>query len=54
MTFCRQIGLGNNVALDTITVPTEVILWRFTPNGTRSKCLSVKAGMIFLQILVLR
>jgi len=32
--------------MDTITVPTEVILWRFTPSGTRSKCLSVKAGMI--------
>lgn len=50
MTFCRQIGLGNNVALDTITVPTEIILWRFTPKGTHSKCLSVKAGMIFFTI----
>ncbi|KAF8968391.1 regulator of chromosome condensation 1/beta-lactamase-inhibitor protein II [Flammula alnicola] len=39
-----QIGLGSNVALDTITVPTEVVLWRFTQNSTRSKCLDVTAG----------
>ncbi|KAH9171455.1 RCC1/BLIP-II [Lactarius sanguifluus] len=29
-----QIGLGGNVTLDTITVPTEVVLWRGTPSGT--------------------
>ncbi|KAF9452253.1 RCC1/BLIP-II [Macrolepiota fuliginosa MF-IS2] len=39
-----QIGLGANVTLDTITVPTEVILWRMVPANTRSKCLSVTAG----------
>lgn len=44
-TFTRQIGLGSNVTLDTITVPTEVILWRMVPTNTRSKCLSVTAGM---------
>lgn len=39
-----QIGLGGNVTLDTITVPTEVILWKATPQSTRSTCLSVAAG----------
>ncbi|KAF9065313.1 regulator of chromosome condensation 1/beta-lactamase-inhibitor protein II [Rhodocollybia butyracea] len=39
-----QIGLGNNVTLDTITVPTEVILWRMTSPGDQTKCLSVSAG----------
>ncbi|KAI9457802.1 RCC1/BLIP-II [Lactarius psammicola] len=29
-----QIGLGGNVTLDTITVPTEVVLWRGIPSGT--------------------
>jgi hypothetical protein len=39
----RQIGLGANVTLETITVPTEVILWRMIPKNTRSKCLNVTA-----------
>ncbi|KAK7693272.1 hypothetical protein QCA50_002839 [Cerrena zonata] len=39
-----QIGLGGNVTLDTITVPTEVVLWKATPQATRSTCLSVAAG----------
>ncbi|KAF6764701.1 regulator of chromosome condensation 1/beta-lactamase-inhibitor protein II [Ephemerocybe angulata] len=39
-----QLGLGANVALDTITVPTEVILWRATPNSVESTCTDVKAG----------
>lgn len=38
-----QIGLGANVTLDTITVPTEVILWRMIPKNTRSRCLDVTA-----------
>jgi len=42
---CRQLGLGSNVTLDTIIVPTEVVLWRFVPGSTESKCLDVKAGM---------
>ncbi|RDX48318.1 RCC1/BLIP-II [Lentinus brumalis] len=39
-----QIGLGGNITLDTITVPTEVILWRMTPGGTRTKCLDIFAA----------
>lgn len=39
-----QIGLGREVTLDTITVPTEVILWRSTPAGMRTTCLDVYAG----------
>lgn len=50
----RQVGLGSNVALDTITVPTEVILWRMIPNTTRSKCLNITAGNIVSGRLVKR
>ncbi|KAF8911083.1 RCC1/BLIP-II [Gymnopilus junonius] len=39
-----QLGLGSNIILDTITIPTEVILWRFTPETTDTRCLSVSAG----------
>ncbi|KAI0797823.1 RCC1/BLIP-II [Abortiporus biennis] len=39
-----QIGLGGNVSLDSITVPTEVILWRSTPLATRTTCLDIFAG----------
>ncbi|KAF8892587.1 regulator of chromosome condensation 1/beta-lactamase-inhibitor protein II [Infundibulicybe gibba] len=38
-----QIGLGNNVVVDTITVPTEVVLWRNTPRA-QTKCLNISAG----------
>lgn len=40
----RQIGLGSQVTLDTITVPTEVILWRSTPGDMRTTCLDIYAG----------
>lgn len=40
----RQVGLGDNVTLPTITVPTEVILWRMAPPRTRMKCVDVSAG----------
>ena len=40
----RQIGLGGNVSLDTITIPTEVVLWRGTPSGTRTRCIDLNAG----------
>lgn len=33
------------MSLDTVAVPTEVVLWRFVPSATESKCLSVSAGM---------
>ncbi|KAF8162931.1 regulator of chromosome condensation 1/beta-lactamase-inhibitor protein II [Crassisporium funariophilum] len=49
-----QIGLGSNVSLDTITVPTEVILWRMVPNKTSSKCLDVTAGGDLTAFTVLR
>ncbi|KAI0340522.1 RCC1/BLIP-II [Trametopsis cervina] len=39
-----QIGLGGNVTLEAITVPTEVILWRSTPQTMRTTCLDVYAG----------
>ncbi|OJT08890.1 Protein FMP25, mitochondrial [Trametes pubescens] len=39
-----QIGLGGNVTLETITVPTEVILWRATPATMRTTCVDVFAG----------
>ncbi|KAH8107169.1 RCC1/BLIP-II [Cristinia sonorae] len=39
-----QIGLGGNVTLNLITVPTEVILWRNTPQTMRTMCLNVYAG----------
>ncbi|THH33021.1 hypothetical protein EUX98_g1164 [Antrodiella citrinella] len=39
-----QIGLGGNVTLDVITVPTEVILWKNTPAAMRTTCLDVYAG----------
>ena len=31
--------------METITVPTEVILWRSTPATTKTKCLDIFAGM---------
>ncbi|KAI0080581.1 RCC1/BLIP-II [Panus rudis PR-1116 ss-1] len=39
-----QIGLGANVTLDTITVPTEVILWKNTPQSMKSTCVDIFAG----------
>ncbi|KAE9406370.1 RCC1/BLIP-II [Gymnopus androsaceus JB14] len=39
-----QVGLGDNVTLSTITVPTEVILWRMASPRTQMKCLDVSAG----------
>jgi hypothetical protein len=43
---CRsQIGLGNNVTIDTITVPTEIVLWRGS-SAVGTKCLDICAGMI--------
>ncbi|KAI0262866.1 regulator of chromosome condensation 1/beta-lactamase-inhibitor protein II [Gloeopeniophorella convolvens] len=39
-----QIGLGGSVALDTIMAPTEVVLWRNTPNGARAQCVDLNVG----------
>ncbi|KAF5365615.1 hypothetical protein D9758_003188 [Tetrapyrgos nigripes] len=39
-----QIGLGPNVTMDSITVPTEVVLWRSLDSAARTKCVDVSAG----------
>ncbi|OAX36598.1 RCC1 BLIP-II protein [Rhizopogon vinicolor AM-OR11-026] len=39
-----QIGLGGNITLDTITVPTEVVLSRNVPNSVRTRCIDIAAG----------
>ncbi|TFY78019.1 hypothetical protein EWM64_g5994 [Hericium alpestre] len=39
-----QIGLGGNVVLDTISIPTEVVLWRSTPGGMNTKCIDLNVG----------
>ncbi|KAH7107370.1 RCC1/BLIP-II [Auriculariales sp. MPI-PUGE-AT-0066] len=39
-----QLGLGSQTALPFVTVPTEVILSRYTPVGTRVRCASIAAG----------
>ncbi|KAG5635130.1 hypothetical protein H0H81_012342 [Sphagnurus paluster] len=39
-----QIGLGSNVALDTITVPTEVILWKSAASRGNTRCINITAG----------
>lgn len=40
----RQLGLGNATTLPYVTVPTEVILSRYCPVGTYSKCLDIVTG----------
>lgn len=32
------------MTLDTVAVPTEVVLWRGTPTGTRTGCIDLNAG----------
>jgi hypothetical protein len=44
LTPTRQLGLGNVTPLESVTVPTEVILWRFTSPTSKTKCLNVSAG----------
>ncbi|KZP20852.1 RCC1/BLIP-II protein [Athelia psychrophila] len=39
-----QIGLGGHVTVDTVAVPTEVVLWRTVSSKLRSKCLDVYSG----------
>ncbi|KAH0584302.1 putative E3 ubiquitin-protein ligase HERC4 [Termitomyces sp. J132] len=39
-----QAGLGSNVALDTIIVPTEVVLWKSSTNRKTTKCMDITAG----------
>lgn len=40
----RQLALGNATTLPYVTVPSEVILSRYTPHGTHAKCLDIAAG----------
>ncbi|KAF9053536.1 RCC1/BLIP-II [Hymenopellis radicata] len=39
-----QIGLGANATLETITVPSEVNLWRTVSPRVSSRCIDVSAG----------
>ncbi|KAG6832413.1 hypothetical protein H0H87_001573 [Tephrocybe sp. NHM501043] len=39
-----QSGLGSNVALDTITVPTEIVLWKSSASRGNTKCIDIAAG----------
>ncbi|RDB24241.1 Protein FMP25, mitochondrial [Hypsizygus marmoreus] len=39
-----QLGLGSNVVLDTITVPTEVVLWKSATSRGTTTCLDIAAG----------
>ncbi|KAL4067689.1 regulator of chromosome condensation 1/beta-lactamase-inhibitor protein II [Scleroderma citrinum] len=39
-----QIGLGRDISLDTIIVPTEVVLTRSTPAHVKTKCLQISAS----------
>ncbi|RXW17978.1 hypothetical protein EST38_g7882 [Candolleomyces aberdarensis] len=39
-----QLGLGSSITLDTITVPSEVVLWRATPSRVSCECTDVTAG----------
>ncbi|KAG2158456.1 regulator of chromosome condensation 1/beta-lactamase-inhibitor protein II [Suillus bovinus] len=40
----RQIGLGGNMTLDTIILPTEVVLSRNVPGSVRTRCIGISAG----------
>jgi hypothetical protein len=49
ITYCdgrRQLGLGSNVTLNTITVPTEIVFSNTVSGRTGSRCLGVCAGII--------
>lgn len=39
-----QVGLGSNVMLDTITIPTEIVLSRGAPSKSQTSCLNITAG----------
>lgn len=39
----RQIGLGGNFSLETISTPTEVVLWQSAPRAS-TKCIDATAG----------
>lgn len=39
-----QLGLGPNITLPSVSVPTEVVLNKFAERGTLTKCISIAAG----------
>ncbi|KAF8582077.1 RCC1/BLIP-II [Ramaria rubella] len=39
-----QLGLGANVTLPSVVVPTEVVLNNFTERGTTNRCTDISAG----------
>lgn len=39
-----QLGLGDKVTMDTITIPTEVILWRAVSRDLDTNCTDMAAG----------
>ncbi|EMD38580.1 hypothetical protein CERSUDRAFT_113764 [Gelatoporia subvermispora B] len=47
-----QLGLGTSTTLDTVVVPTEIILWRATPSRMQTKCTDIFAGgdLTFFQV----
>ena len=44
----RQIGLGSGITLDTIIVPTEVVLTRNISTQLKTKCLQIFAGVVLM------
>jgi alpha-tubulin suppressor-like RCC1 family protein len=48
-----QLGLGANVTLPSISVPTEIVLSMFTEKGTVSRCTGIAAGTFVNPLLIL-
>jgi hypothetical protein len=47
LTFCdRQLGLGSNMTIDTITIPTEVVFSRSASGGRSGRCVGIAAGAL--------
>ena len=44
LTSTRQLGLGSSTPIESVTIPTEVILWKFTSRTIKTTCLDVSAG----------
>jgi alpha-tubulin suppressor-like RCC1 family protein len=42
-----QLGLGDKVTLDTITIPTEVVLWRAISRDLDTNCTHIAAGRYY-------
>jgi len=44
----RQTGLGSGITLDTIIIPTEVVLTRNIPTYLKTKCSQIFAGVVLM------